>query len=66
MAVKHKFSLFAASVLALTLSQAAAQNLTMDEVIVTSTYEQPNTSALKMLVPPIDVPQSLSLSMAKP
>ena len=61
MAVKHKFSLFAASVLALTLSQAEAQNLTMDEVIVTSTYEQPNTSALKMLVPPIDVPQSLSI-----
>ena len=36
-------------------------NASVDEIIVTSTYDQPNTSALKMPVPLIDVPQSLSI-----
>jgi catecholate siderophore receptor len=45
----------------LTVFPAQAQNASVDEIIVTSAYEKPNTSALKMPVPLIDVPQSLSI-----
>jgi catecholate siderophore receptor len=45
----------------LTISPANAQDASVDEIIVTSTYKKPNTSALKMPIPLIDVPQSLSI-----
>ena len=61
MAVKRKSTLFIAAVTALAAVPAGAQTAAVDEIIVTSTYEQPNTSALKMPVPLIDVPQSLSI-----
>jgi catecholate siderophore receptor len=48
-------------VIGLTVFPAKAQNASVDEIIVTSAYEKPNTSALKMPVPLIDVPQSLSI-----
>lgn len=61
MAVKFKYTLFITALTALSAVQASAQNASIDEIIVTSTYDQPNTSALKMPVPLIDVPQSLSI-----
>ena len=61
MAIKRKSTLFIATVTALAGVPAGAQTTAVDEIIVTSTYERPNTSALKMPVPLIDVPQSLSI-----
>ena len=61
MAVKRKSTLFIAAVTALAAVPAGAQTAAVDEIIVTSTYDRPNTSALKMPVPFIDVPQSLSI-----
>ncbi len=43
------------------ISPANAQDSSVDEIIVTSTYKKPNSSALKMPIPLIDVPQSLSI-----
>ena len=61
MAIKRKSTSFIATVTALAAVPAGAQTTAVDEIIVTSTYERPNTSALKMPVPLIDVPQSLSI-----
>ena len=61
MAVKFKSTLFMAIATALAIMPANAQDSSVDEILVTSTYEQHNTSALKMPVPLIDVPQSLSI-----
>ena len=43
------------------ISPANAQDTSVDEIIVTDTYKKPNSSALKMPIPLIDVPQSLSI-----
>jgi catecholate siderophore receptor len=40
---------------------AVAQNTSVDEIVVTSEYNKPDTSALKMPIPLVDVPQSLSI-----
>jgi catecholate siderophore receptor len=45
----------------LAISPANAQDASVDEIIVTSTYKKPNSSAIKMPIPLIDVPQSLSI-----
>ena len=40
---------------------AVAQSTSVDEIVVTSEYNKPDTSALKMPIPLVDVPQSLSI-----
>ena len=40
---------------------AGAQDASVDEIVVTSEYNKPDTSALKMPIPLVDVPQSLTI-----
>ncbi|MBL6641545.1 MAG: TonB-dependent siderophore receptor [PS1 clade bacterium] len=61
MALRLKNALLLAAITPVLMAQASAQDASVDEIVVTSTYEKPNSSALKMPVPLIDVPQSLSI-----
>ena len=61
MAVNRKSTLCIAVATALAIMPANAQDASVDEIVVTSEYNKPDNSALKMPVPLIDVPQSLSI-----
>lgn len=56
-----KSTLLFAALSPLAMAQASAQNGALDEIVVTSSNPTNITSALKMGLPLIDVPQSLSL-----
>lgn len=61
MTFKQRFAIQAALIAALTNVTAFAQNPTIDEIIVTGSYKDVDTSALKMEIPLIDVPQSVTV-----
>ena len=61
MAVRFKSTLCIAVATALAIMSANAQDASVNEIIVTSAYNKPDSSALKMPVPLIDVPQSLTI-----
>ena len=61
MPFKFKTGLLIASIASIAAMPAVAQNTSVDEIVVTSEYNKPDTSALKMPIPLVDVPQSLSI-----
>jgi catecholate siderophore receptor len=61
MPFKFKTGLLIASIASIAAMPAVAQNASVDEIVVTSEYNKPDTSALKMPIPLVDVPQSLSI-----
>ena len=61
MPFKFKTGLLVASIASINAMPAVAQSNSVDEIVVTSEYNKPDTSALKMPVPLVDVPQSLSI-----
>lgn len=61
MPFKFKTGLLVASIASINAMPAVAQSNSVDEIVVTSEYNKPDTSALKMPIPLVDVPQSLSI-----
>ena len=58
---KFKTGLLIASIASIASMPAVAQSTLVDEIVVTSEYNKPDTSALKMPIPLVDVPQSLTI-----
>ncbi|MDA8523962.1 TonB-dependent siderophore receptor [Alphaproteobacteria bacterium] len=61
MPFKFKTGLLIASIASIASMPAVAQSTLVDEIVVTSEYNKPDTSALKMPFPLVDVPQSLTI-----
>ncbi|MDA8667124.1 TonB-dependent siderophore receptor [Alphaproteobacteria bacterium] len=61
MPFKFKTGLLIASIASIASMPAVAQSTLVDEIVVTSEYNKPDTSALKMPIPLVDVPQSLTI-----
>jgi len=61
MPFKFKTGLLIASIASIASMPAVAQSTSVDEIVVTSEYNKPDTSALKMPIPLVDVPQSLTI-----
>ena len=61
MPFKFKTGLLLASIASIAGMPAVAQSTSVDEIVVTSEYNKPDTSALKMPIPLVDVPQSLTI-----
>ncbi len=61
MPFRFKAGLLIASITSIAAMPAVAQSTSVDEIVVTSEYNKPDTSALKMPIPLVDVPQSLTI-----
>jgi catecholate siderophore receptor len=61
MPIRFKAGLLIASITSIAAMPAVAQSTSVDEIVVTSEYNKPDTSALKMPIPLVDVPQSLTI-----
>lgn len=61
MPIRFKAGLLIASITSIAATPAVAQSTSVDEIVVTSEYNKPDTSALKMPIPLVDVPQSLTI-----
>jgi catecholate siderophore receptor len=61
MPFKFKTGLLIASIASIASMPAVAQSTSVDEIVVTSEYNKTGTSALKMPIPLVDVPQSLTI-----
>lgn len=61
MPFKFKAGLLIASITSIASLPSVAQSTSVDEIVVTSEYNRPDTSALKMPIPLVDVPQSLTI-----
>lgn len=61
MPFRFEAGLLIASITSIAAMPAVAQSTSVDEIVVTSEYNKPDTSALKMPIPLVDVPQSLTI-----